>query len=987
MSGDAHAEPVLRVSGNVSTGGRTGITVLGIDPETIPALSGWRDDFSALPQRTLAARITPTGDAAPRGPVVPDGTTALELAAQGPPVVVTASVEEPGGGYSQLQLGEPDPEGNVLRVAVPREAQGGRIVALTISPPVKVTERGGEGRPIDVRLGLGALSARTPQGDVALGGYEDWLAVNGIEAETTPGGATITGTLTESAAARFRPEQPSDEQPLSVIASAERRRGSRVERRPRPPGRRRAGDRAGRGGRRSLPGRARGLRRRRPAPARHGPQLRAARDRGRRTRSGSAADTERQRAALAAELGRAPYNVLTVDSRAEIEQSLRNDPLARGTLLTLLAAALVALGLALVGVLLGVVSDVRDERGELEDLEAQGARPALLRRVVRLRSFVVVAVGVVGGLLTAALLGLLVVDLVSVTADARATELPLRTSVTWPVLGAALLAGRAGGRHPRHRSLEARVSRAAVEIRDVFRVYPAPEGGVVALQGLTLEVREGEICVVLGPSGSGKSSLLRLLAALDAPTAGSVRVLDRDLSRLGRRARAAYRAEVLGYADQHYWRALAPELELRELVGMQLGLAGAPRHERLGRAGELLERVGLLDRAEARPHELSGGEQQRVAVCAALAHRPRLLLADEPTGELDTANARLVYEAIAELAREGGTTTVLVSHDPESASVADRIVRVRDGRVSEEAAIADGGDESIVVGRGGWLRLSEELLRRTGIHSHAAARLHEDGILLQAAAGAAAPVEAPEDEALPAANGDASTVAQVHGLSRTYGEGAAAAAAIVGLDAAFPGGRLTAVTGPSGSGKTTLLHLLAGLDLPTAGEVHVLGEPVSALDRDARARFRAKSVALVSQDGGLVPFLTASENVELGLSLRGLEPEEAAARAGESLAAVGLAGMTGRRVSDLSSGQRERVAVARAVAGRPALLLADEPTARLDQANALAVSRLLLGLARETGAAVVCATHDPLLIEHADEVLDLEARRRAASAAAPLEPS
>jgi ABC-type lipoprotein export system ATPase subunit len=519
----------------------------------------------------------------------------------------------------------------------------------------------------------------------------------------------------------------------------------------------------------------------------------------------------------------------------------------------------------------------------------------------------------------------------------------------------------------------------AVELRDVFRVYPGPEGGVVALQGLTLEVREGEICVVLGPSGSGKSSLLRLLAALDSPTAGGVRVLGRDLARLGRRGRADYRAQVLGYADQHYWRALAPELEIRELVSMQLGLSGMTRHERYGRAGDLLERVGLLDRAQAHARELSGGEQQRVAICAALAHKPRLLLADEPTGELDTANARLVYEAIADLARDAGTTTVLVSHDPESATVADRIVRVRDGRVSEEAALADGGDESIVVGRGGWLRLSEELLRRTGIRSHAAAHLHEDGILLQAAAGAATPADPPEQAALPAPPEPSKVVAEVHGLSRTYGEGAAAATALVELDAAFVGGHLTAVTGPSGSGKTTLLHLLAGMDLPTQGEVRVFGESVSALDRDARSRFRAEHVALVSQEGGLVPFLTAAENIELGLSLRGVDPDDARARATEALAAVGLAGVTGRRVSDLSSGQRERVAVARALAGRPTLLLADEPTARLDQANALAVARLLLGLARETGAAVVCATHDPLLIEHADELLDLEARRRAAS--------
>ncbi|MGH3012342.1 MAG: ABC transporter ATP-binding protein, partial [Gaiellaceae bacterium] len=454
------------------------------------------------------------------------------------------------------------------------------------------------------------------------------------------------------------------------------------------------------------------------------------------------------------------------------------------------------------------------------------------------------------------------------------------------------------------------MSQAAVELRDVFRVYPAPEGGVIALQGLTLEVREGEICVILGPSGSGKSTLLRLLAALDMPTAGSVRVLGRDLSRLGRRERAAYRAEVLGYADQHYWRALAAELEVRELVGVQLGLAGVPRHERFGRAGELLERVGLLDRAGAHPQELSGGEQQRVAICAALAHRPKLLLADEPTGELDAANARLVYEGIAELAGEAGTTTVLVSHDPESASVADRIVRVRDGRVSEEAALADGGDEAIVVGRGGWLRLSEELLRRTGIQARAAARLHEQGILLQAAPGGGVAEQLADEQLLPAAAaGEGEIVAEADGLSRTYGEGAAATIALVELDATFGAGRLTAVTGPSGSGKTTLLHLLAGLDQPSGGEVRVLGERVSALDRDARARFRSKSVGLVSQEAGLVPFLTAAENVELGLSLRGLGAEEARTRASEALASVGLAGAGGRRVSDLSSGQRERVAV------------------------------------------------------------------------------
>jgi ABC-type lipoprotein export system ATPase subunit len=511
----------------------------------------------------------------------------------------------------------------------------------------------------------------------------------------------------------------------------------------------------------------------------------------------------------------------------------------------------------------------------------------------------------------------------------------------------------------------------AVEIRDLFRVYPAPEGGVVALQGLTLAVQAGEVCVVLGPSGSGKTTLLRMLAGLDRPSAGTVQVLGLDLAKLSRRDLGRYRSERLGYADQHYRRALAAELEARELVGLQLALAGVPRRERLARADGLLERVWLLDRRSAHPDELSGGEQQRIAVCAAVAHRPRLLLADEPTGELDAGNAHAVYELLGELAREAGATTIIVSHDPESAVIADRIVHVRDGRVSEEAALAAGGDETIVVGRGGWLRLSEELLRRTGIRSRARARLHEDGIVIAPVAGEDRPPGAETDAPVPEAAPGAA-VTELRGLGKTYGRGATATTALSGLDATFAGGTLVAVTGPSGSGKTTLLHLLAGLEQPSEGRVAVLGQDLALLDRDARAVFRARNVALVGQDPSLTPFLTAGENVELGLAIRSVAPEEAAHRTAEALAAVGLTEQGGRRLSDLSSGQQERVAVARAVAARPALLLADEPTARLDQANALAVARLLLGLARETGSVVVCATHDPLLIEHADERLDLE---------------
>jgi ABC-type lipoprotein export system ATPase subunit len=511
------------------------------------------------------------------------------------------------------------------------------------------------------------------------------------------------------------------------------------------------------------------------------------------------------------------------------------------------------------------------------------------------------------------------------------------------------------------------VSSAAIELRDCFRLYPSGDGGVAALQGLTMTVQEGERCVVFGPSGSGKTTLLRILAGYDHASAGSVTVLGTELALLSRRRLAAWRSETLGYVLQHSSRALAPELTLRDLTALRLALDGEPPAERRRQADALLERIGLSDRADARPGELSGGEQQRVAVAAALADRPRLVLADEPTGELDAGNAAGVYLLLAELAAEARSTVVIVSHDPASREIADRVVWIRDGRVSEAAE--EEGQEGLVVARGGWLRLPEELLRRAGIAGRAKAELREGGILVaplgrRARGGDRAPVES-RVPAVPAGAGE--PVAELRGVTKSFD----GTTPFAGLDASFAAGSVAAVTGPSGSGKTTLLHLVAGLEEPDDGEVVVAGRPLRGLDREERAAIRRETIGFVGQEVGLVPFLTARENVELGLSLRHEAPEEAATRAGAALAAVGLADATGRRVSQLSAGQRERVAVARAVASRPRLLLVDEPTARLDQANARALAGLFLELARTTGAAVVCATHDPLLIERADRELSL----------------
>lgn len=501
----------------------------------------------------------------------------------------------------------------------------------------------------------------------------------------------------------------------------------------------------------------------------------------------------------------------------------------------------------------------------------------------------------------------------------------------------------------------------AIDVRDAFRIHRSTGGTAVALQGLSLQVEESEIVVVLGPSGSGKTTLLRTVAGFDSLSAGTAHVLGTDVGSLGPGVMARFRAQNLGLLDQHYARALSPHLSCVHTVALSLELLGQPRAVARSTARALLERVQLGDRLDDRPGMLSGGEQQRVALCAALAHRPRLLLADEPAGELDAENAETVYALIAELVRERRTTALVVSHDEAAADIADRLVYVRDGRVVEEGS--PGRRTSLVVTEPGWIRLPDPLLDAIGGPRRLRAEQRGDELVITGAADASS-LRVSEPAALdgqPVRAG--AVVAELRGVVRRFPK--AARPVLDGLSRVFESGTFTAVVGRSGSGKTTLLHLLAGLDRPTDGDVLVQGYEIGRMSRSAVAALRREHVALVTQEPGLVPHLTARENVELGLLVRGVA-DSAAARATSALTDVGLADRLEHRADRLSAGERQRVAIARALAARTAILLADEPTARLDQANARAVGELLARLARETGAAVVCATHDAAVIEQVE---------------------
>jgi ABC-type lipoprotein export system ATPase subunit len=512
------------------------------------------------------------------------------------------------------------------------------------------------------------------------------------------------------------------------------------------------------------------------------------------------------------------------------------------------------------------------------------------------------------------------------------------------------------------------VTKLALELRDVFRIHADSATGAVALQGMTLSVEQGERCVVLGPSGSGKSTLLRIAAGFDRPSAGVARTLGVDVMRLGARRAAEFRSRRLGFLDQHYARALSPALSCADNVALPLALGGVAPRERRRHALALLDAVGLADRADDLPAELSGGEQQRVAACAALAHAPALLLADEPAGELDARTARAVYGLLHELVATSGTTLVVVSHDEAATELADRVVHVRDGRISGE--VLRGGGAKLVIGRGGWVRLPESARTRAGIGTRASWRANDDEVSLSGDGSAVRPRAEAERE--PPAAGQ--VICDLRGIAKSYGAGSRAHQVLAGFDASMARGRLVAVEGRSGSGKTTLLHIIAGLERPDGGSVSVAGVDFAGLDREALAAHRREHIGWVGQEPGLVPFATAVENIVLGLEIHhgGRAPEhEPEARAW--LQRLALDDCADRPADRLSAGERQRVAIARALARRPDVVLLDEPTARLDQESAALVADLLVSAARVSQAAVVCATHDALLTQRADAVIRLGA--------------
>jgi ABC-type lipoprotein export system ATPase subunit len=487
-----------------------------------------------------------------------------------------------------------------------------------------------------------------------------------------------------------------------------------------------------------------------------------------------------------------------------------------------------------------------------------------------------------------------------------------------------------------------------LQMQDVTKIYNDGAVPFVALDKVGLEIEAGEFLGITGRSGAGKTTLLNMLSGVDTLTSGSVvfhapgeavessRV---SVQTLSEDALARWRGENLGIIYQSF--ELMPTLSLLENVMLPPDFSGAYRRSTsTEHALELLEMVEIAEHAHKIPAHISGGQKQRVAIARALVNDPQIIIADEPTGNLDSVTADTILGIFKKLVGQG-KTVVMVTHDQSFASRFTRCLQIEDGIVSEPVT-----------------QVSAAPARTTTRH-----------FVPVSVAG------------LPAAGGNGGETRAAHrpderaivlrDVEKVYETAAGKFPALKAIDLELNYGQFVSVVGKSGCGKSTLLNMITGIDHPTRGDVIVGGESIYRMSESKRALWRGQNLGVVFQFFQLLPTLSLLENTMLPMDYCNQFPfNERPDRALELLKTVGLEEQAHKLPSAVSSGQQQEAAIARALATDPAIIVADEPTGNLDSRSAQNVLNLFERLARG-GKTILIVTHDPSITKRTDQTIIL----------------
>jgi ABC-type lipoprotein export system ATPase subunit len=507
-----------------------------------------------------------------------------------------------------------------------------------------------------------------------------------------------------------------------------------------------------------------------------------------------------------------------------------------------------------------------------------------------------------------------------------------------------------------------------IQLRNLVKVYETGAGGFTAINGISLDIHRGEFLGIIGKSGAGKTTLLNLISGVSEITSGEViyhapvnpsargngnrrQQTTISVGDLNENKLAVWRGNNMGIVYQSF--ELMPQLNLVKNIMLPQDFLGTYR-PRISQehALELLDRVELIEHAYKLPAHTSGGQKQRIAIARALVNDPPVIIADEPTGNLDTVTTETIFRIFEALA-EQGKTIILVTHDNSLASRFSRRVYLSDGEV------VGGYDQTIFVGTEEPSR-SAQVFESVAVATGKAAeprrqrRQGNNGPAVQS----------------PGAGTDQAAIV-LRDVVKTYVNAAGEFPALKGINLQMNYGQFVSLVGKSGCGKSTLLNMLTGIDHPTSGEVIVGGQKIYEMSESQRALWRGRNVGIVFQFFQLLPTLTLLENTMLPMDYCDVyRTNERPERAMELLARVGLEEQAHKLPASVSSGQQQSAAIARALATDPPIIVADEPTGNLDSRSADVILRLFGELA-DQGKTILLVTHDPSFTKATDQTVIL----------------